>query len=254
MRSSASQLSNQQLREKRAALARLMKEIESQIGATGDQAQSETYSDEEHNMTVDGYEKDDFVVDDEAEEDGDAGDEDGAEYDNAQENNEQQEYMHGEEEEEEVEEEEEEEPEQPKRAKTSKVSYFLYPLPALSNFMCYQNPVRPLLQGFLTMAMTPIPGNFLLTLFKGARRLPKERRRRQTQRLKRMVQDPFRFMGIHVLFKFSHVCISYFDFFRFPKKSGVNVKDTRYWCHILRIICDIWLTLIFQQEVQHVHL
>lgn len=78
------------------------------------------------------------------------------------------------------------------------------------------------------MAMIPIPGSFLLTLFKGARRLPKERRRRQTQRLKRMAQDLFRFMGIHVLFVYSYVCISYFDLFRFPKKSGVNVKNTRY--------------------------
>lgn len=55
--SSASQLSNQQLREKQAALARLIKEIEAQIGDTGDQGQSESYSDEENNMTVDGYEK-----------------------------------------------------------------------------------------------------------------------------------------------------------------------------------------------------
>ncbi|EIM79099.1 uncharacterized protein STEHIDRAFT_116803 [Stereum hirsutum FP-91666 SS1] len=115
---SASQLSNQQLREKQAALARLIKEIEAQIGDTGDQGQSESYSDEENNMTVDGYEKDDFVVDDEAEDEDDAADEEGAEDEDAQEDNGQQEGTHGEEEEEE----EEEEPEQPKRLKTSKAS------------------------------------------------------------------------------------------------------------------------------------
>lgn len=132
--SNTSRLSIQQLRDKQAQLARLMQEIDAQIGMNtprshlGQHVNSGSHDDEDIDLTAEGYERDDFVVDDEAE-DEDEGGEDGDEEDVGQEKPEE-----GDKEEEEAAEEEEdeevEEDEQPRRPIPSKVliTFIIYEL------------------------------------------------------------------------------------------------------------------------------